>query len=369
MVTPDDDVYEEELAIPPLTGFKVSPGGGRLPQGLGARHNQPVYRFRRLPSDRAFHDLVARAEALAARAPPAAAALLPGPAAAPALAPVVGAPPLAADEVWLGLSPEHLGEELDPQKVDGGTWRGDLVLGQLDDGSWVPAKRVKLHEKDQTINTWRAAVAAVTPRGQGGALVPPRVAPAAPAAGPESPDARTLAVLRNTTGERFRSVQSLSESMAQEKFEDWPLQGPHTTCWWVKQVSRTGTGFVARHHTWRHENNVPEDSKNCMVHEVVCEALELLGCVDQYDLSNSAGAESLVRHAQFAEHEVKKRADAKKEHDGSEYFLGRTKRTGGALISPDLLKWVSEQAAKDSAILKETRKAVEERALARAPKK
>ena len=95
----------------------------------------------------------------------------------------------------------------------------------------------------------------------------------------------------------------------------------------------------------------------------------MLGCVDQFDLSNSAGAEAIVRHIQFAEHEVKKKADAKREQDGSEHFLGRTRRTGGALISPELLKWVAEQASKDSAILKETRKAAEERALARAPKK
>ena len=65
------------------------------------------------------------------------------------------------------------------------------------------------------------------------------------------------------------------------------------------------------------------------------------------------------------EHEVKKKAEAKKQPDGSEYFVGRQKRTGGALVSPDLVKWVAEKASRESAILKESRKAAEERALVR----
>eukprot|EP00971_Amphidinium_carterae_P190185 3774992-Amphidinium_carterae.1 len=51
--------------------------------------------------------------------------------------------------------------------------------------------------------------------------------------------------------------------------------------------------------------------------------------------------------------------------DGGEYFLGRSKRAGGAIVSPELLRYVAERASRDSAILKETRKASEEKALAR----
>ena len=108
----------------------------------------------------------------------------------------------------------------------------------------------------------------------------------------------------------------------------------------------------------------------CQLHEILSEVIEMLGCVDQLDLPNLAGIEVLARHLQYVEHEVKKKQDAKKAGDtGAEYFLARAKRSGGALIAPELIKWVADRAARDSAILKEQRKAAEERALARAPKK
>ena len=75
--------------------------------------------------------------------------------------------------------------------------------------------------------------------------------------------------------------------------------------------------------------------------------------------------EAAARHLQFVEYEVKKKADAKRSDSNAEFFLGRSKRTGGALISPDLLKWVSDKAAQESAVFKEQRKAAEERSLAR----
>ena len=97
----------------------------------------------------------------------------------------------------------------------------------------------------------------------------------------------------------------------------------------------------------------------------LAEALELALCVDQVDASNLACCEVLARHIQFVEHEVKKKAESRRDADGSEYFLGRTKRTGGALISPALLQWVATRASQEAAVMKETRKAAEERSLAR----
>ena len=105
-----------------------------------------------------------------------------------------------------------------------------------------------------------------------------------------------------------------------------------------------------------------------MAHETLSEVLELLALVDQCDVGNLSAAESAVRHCQYIEYEIRKKAEAKRAIDSSSsYFLGRTRQTGGALVSPDLLKWVAEKASRDSAVLKEQRKAAEERALAKAP--
>ena len=106
-----------------------------------------------------------------------------------------------------------------------------------------------------------------------------------------------------------------------------------------------------------------------MTHELLSEILELATTFDQLDVSNLACMECLCRHAQYIEQRVKKKRESGKDFDSQDYYLGRTRRTGGAIISPELLKWVAESAARDSAILKEERKAAEERALQRAPKK
>lgn len=156
--------------------------------------------------------------------------------------------------------------------------------------------------------------------------------------------------------------------MREEDFGDWPQEGPWTVKWWVTQVARTGLGPVARHETQRHENRLNDDDHSNLLHEILSEALELFACNDQLDITNFASAETLARHVQYVEPEVKK-SDAKRPTDNSENFMGRARRTGGAIICPDSLKWVSERAGNESASLKEQRKAAEERALARKPGK
>jgi len=198
----------------------------------------------------------------------------------------------------------------------------------------------------------------------------PTIAPGAEPATAAPTDARVLPVLRNTSGERFRTLQSAADAMVQEHFDDFALEGPRTFRWWVQQVFRLGTGAVARHHTWRHENSVNEDSHLNQLHEVLSEVVEMALCVDQVDGVNLVSMEVAARHLQYVEHEVRKKTEAKKgDSSGAEYFLGKQSRAGGALIAPELLKWVAERAARDSAVMKEHRKAMEERALARAPKK
>lgn len=94
-------------------------------------------------------------------------------------------------------------------------------------------------------------------------------------------DARTLAVLRNTSGERFRSVQSAADALQEEQFEDWALDGPRTAAWWLREVARIGASVLARHHTWKQENGVAEESNFNVMHEALSEIIELMSCVDQ----------------------------------------------------------------------------------------
>jgi hypothetical protein len=100
------------------------------------------------------------------------------------------------------------------------------------------------------------------------------------------------------------------------------------------------------------------------------DVLETLVCYDQLDASNICGVERLCRRMQYIEETYRQKAEQAvlaKSPDSTaqvrEYFSGKARMTGGAIISPALLKAASTQAAQDNDILKQQRKALETRAL------
>jgi hypothetical protein len=116
------------------------------------------------------------------------------------------------------------------------------------------------------------------------------------------------------------------------------------------------------------------------------EVLETCGCYDQVNLPNIAGLEKLLREAQFVEWqyaESSKKASEGKTDDGGgkrpkgsgkgdvlvskemELFTGKHKEYGSIMIAPELLAYVAVEAEKEVHVMKQVRKAREERALAR----
>ena len=134
-------------------------------------------------------------------------------------------------------------------------------------------------------------------------------------------------------------------------------------------MAKTGLNPIARHTHWRYENGIKDDEKMGATHEMLSEILELCACVGQCDVSNLSCMESVARSIQYIEFEVKEqKVEAKRPFDSSEYYLGRSKKTGGALQSPVLARWAAERASRDSAIMKEQGKAAKERSLSRSTK-
>ena len=105
--------------------------------------------------------------------------------------------------------------------------------------------------------------------------------------------------------------------------------------------------------------------RTCIVHELLSEILELALNYDQLDVTNVAAIEQLVRYLQDTELEVKKKQEANSDFSTQQYVLGRHRRTGGAIFSPALHKFVAEQACAESALLREERKAAEARKVAK----
>ena len=61
-------------------------------------------------------------------------------------------------------------------------------------------------------------------------------------------DARVLLVQRDdTTSERWRDWKSLAGMISEPLFQDWPLEGPRTTKWLVKEIARSGGGPLQHH--------------------------------------------------------------------------------------------------------------------------
>ena len=149
--------------------------------------------------------------------------------------------------------------------------------------------------------------------------------------------------------------------MQEVEFADWPIEGPRTASWIIRELGKLSVDPNARHHTWKHENNLKEEQKLCSTHEMISDLLELALTYDQLDGSNVAVVEQACRYLQDIEQEVRRKNEAIKDFSVSQYYLGRHRKTGGALVAPALTAWSAAEASKESAILKEQRKAQEER--------
>ncbi|CAK0883778.1 unnamed protein product, partial [Prorocentrum cordatum] len=108
-------------------------------------------------------------------------------------------------------------------------------------------------------------------------------------------------------------------------------------------------------------------------HEQLMKYLELAGTYDQLDLSNCAFAEAILRRAQtidWAYHDRLREADSASSKDKmspEEFsaFSGFSKAGDLLMVAPQLLEHVKTQVEKDAAIMKNIRKAREERKLRR----
>ena len=108
-------------------------------------------------------------------------------------------------------------------------------------------------------------------------------------------------------------------------------------------------------------------------HEQLMKYLELAGTYDQLDLSNCAFAEAILRRAQtieWAYHDRLREADSASSKDKmspEEFaaFSGFSKAGDLLMVAPQLLEHVKTQVEKDAAIMKNIRKAREERELRR----
>lgn len=347
--------------------------GWVLPPGIGARHGFPVYRFAAKPNKAAIDAFWGRCDAIIAEWKKDHMEELPVEDAAP------------TDDLPIE-SEVNEGDPVVP-KVYGFASMGFSsnewinVLGSSE-AAWTvrDVDKVKAMAPVTRLGDWAlcwspesksAVVSRKVEKGDGEKLLDEVSSKPKGASTPRSvDDARILRIERNPTGKRQMTFTQQVLIMAKEDFKetDWVLIGPRSAPYVFTEVAKLQTGMVTRSGTWRHENGIDDHSHIGQAHELISEALELFVTVDQVDCFNLAGVESVVRVLQYHECEVKKKKEAKAPPDGGHYFRSRPRTTGGAIVDPELLRWIATKAGQDSAILKETRKAAEEAAAAKKAK-
>ncbi|CAK9095479.1 Uncharacterized protein SCF082_LOCUS44843 [Durusdinium trenchii] len=195
-----------------------------------------------------------------------------------------------------------------------------------------------------------------------------------------SADARLLGISFQGIVIHERTWRDVSKELSEEEFRDWGVPGPRTSAWCTRFLNRRNGGPNYHHRWWVNNHNLKHDSWGVSEHEHLMKVLDKLGRFDGLDLSNLAGAELAFRRLQLIEYYYSDRGpgsgnkgagegDKKKEDDlvykmESAIFSGSHKEFGDVMVCPTLMDYVSKEIETEASIMKQVRKAREERAAA-----
>lgn len=189
----------------------------------------------------------------------------------------------------------------------------------------------------------------------------------------------SLAFRSKVSAEKKEPGAMFPKKLLRKKFDDWSLPGPRTAAWCTRFLNRRNGGPVDHHKWWVSNHGLRPDGWGVAEHEQLMKILDKLGRYDGLDLSNLAGAELAFRRLQLIEYYYSERgpgggskgggkSDKKKDEDlyrmEASVFTGAHKEFGDTMISPSLMEFVSKEIETEASIMKQIRKAREERAAA-----
>ena len=176
-------------------------------------------------------------------------------------------------------------------------------------------------------------------------------------------DARLLGDLRyDAQGKRVLPFLTGVNELTEEELADYPLDGGRTLRWLAQYTVSNGGTFDGRHTKWCLEQKVELSSVAGHIHDLLGFCLDLAITYDQVDASNLACLEVVARTYQLVEE-----TGGSMQIEGLEHYVGRSKGAAlrrGIALAPSLATHATERQGKETAILKERRKAREERAAA-----
>ena len=405
VLTPDLDMYVETLGPPDIAVVRPLDASRTLPLGV-ARNS--VYRFqlpqRRhgIPNHAEMTQLLVEADAVArlhlelAGAPPAdqgagpqgAAAVLPAAAARPG-PPVVGpgpprlpvvaeggaVVPFQPGPVPAGSQGEVLVENLvAPLRKTVKVWRAAESRAGLSVGDAVdlPAGTIVYgYRATLVLNGEAVHLELVTEGDDALKQFRERRTPASDL------DCRILKVRRDANGHRRREWRDVPDACSTVQFSDFPLPGERTAAWCLAHVDRHHGGMEQHHALFKTLCKLQMSDWGVELHETLASILHTAACYDQLDLTNLAWAEMALRSMQSIEFVYQERMIEKETlASGSRLTLEeRTAFTGAVrpgqqlMVCPTLLEHVKKEAERTGGLLKELRKAREEREARKGGKK
>ncbi|CAE8674030.1 unnamed protein product [Polarella glacialis] len=334
IMTPDNDIYIEDYAVDAdFAGVRVRDRAAPLPPDV---NGQPLHDFGNFPNDLVMRGIYRQAAFDAAQervrlglAPVAAVAPVAAAGAAPPPPPPAGLlplpPPVAAGAVVAGGGAPPLPPPVaPPPAVPAG---GGAAIG--------------------------AGLAA------GGVGLPVALGVAG------GGDVRTLAVKYDSEGKRHREFREAVLLMSEDDFPDYPVRGPRTLLWCLRFILENGPTPNAWHGKWRSECKLQNTDPGVELHEVSLRVIHHWISYDHCNLGNLASAELLIRQVQMVEEKHKDKIGGGRPGDLSDerHLFGGSEMRVNLCISPALTAYVAAELQKESAILKERRKAREERNL------
>ena len=346
--SPDWDVNLEQFDLRNdwLDGVHHCGNSRTVPAGL-----QPVYCLGGVTAPR-----LARARAAATELIAAEGLVVIAPNAPPVVLPLAAPPPPVAGKVWRLLEPA------------GGALAG--TVHQPGAGSRLGTSRGL-----DTING-RDVALADSATGETGEQFLARFGLQAVAAVVD--DARVLPVLTKSDGRRERTWLQVVDMFKDSDMAHFGVSGPRTTTWCVAFLARQQKHPEDYHASWRARHGLNPSDFGVSVHATAMRCLASAACHDQLDVVNLCSMEMLLREAQMIEQfykeeerskHDKKMKDQKQRRGLSaeeiDLYLGASKNFSEVMVAPSLTEYISKQLEREASISKNTRKAREERALAR----
>ena len=178
-------------------------------------------------------------------------------------------------------------------------------------------------------------------------------------------DLRVLPVKYDRTDQRFRDFRDGVCLLESHSFTDWPVLGPRTVVWVCQFMLHRSNTPLGWHQEWKNLGRLSDDEGLVHEHETICRLLETAVCYDQLQVGALASFEVLARELQITEDKMSHRFSSQSNETMHDYHIMSGFKNRSALcICPELRSYMSLETAKESAILKERRKAREERTLA-----